>query len=85
MPRRVRLNELDAFFGDVDYPVERERLADEFDDVELVYADGEESLSTVLDRIEYDTFGSPGDLTTEIMNTVPVEGVGEPGQSEGEG
>ena len=85
MPRRVRLNELGEFFGDLDYPIRRDRLAEEFDDVELVYADGEESLPAVLDRIEYDTFESPGDLTTESMNTVPVEGVGEPGQSEGEG
>jgi len=85
MPRRVWLNELDEFFGDLDYPIDRARLADEFDDVELVYANGEESLPAVLDPIEYDTFESPGDLTREIMNTAPVEGVGEPGQSEGEG
>jgi len=85
MSRRVKLNELGEFFGQLEYPVARERLADEFDDVDLVYADGEESLPTLLDRIEYETFESPGDLTTEIMNTVPVEGVGEPGQSEGEG
>jgi len=48
-----------------------------------MYADGEQSSPTLFDRIQ--TFESRRDLTTEIMNGVPVEDVGEPEQSGGEG
>jgi len=50
---------------------------------DLMYADGEQSSPTLFDRIQ--TFESRRDLTTEIMNGVPVEDVGEPEQSGGEG
>jgi len=50
-----------------------------------VYADGTEPLAAVLDRIDDEQFESPDEAQSSIYNTIPVEGVGEPGQSEGEG
>ncbi|GGK66808.1 hypothetical protein [Haloarcula sebkhae] len=42
-------------------------------------------MQTVLDRIDDKQFDSPDEAQSSIYNTIPVEGVGEPGQSEGEG
>jgi len=50
-----------------------------------VYADGTEPLAAVLDRIDDEQFESPDEVQLSIYNIIPVEGVGEPGQSEGEG
>ncbi|MFB6073929.1 MAG: hypothetical protein ABEJ89_02835 [Haloarculaceae archaeon] len=85
MVRRVKLNELGALCADLSYPVDRDAAVERFDDVVLVYADGEEPLPDVLSRIATERFESPDDLTTAVMNVLPVEAVGEPGQSEGEG
>ena len=51
----------------------------------LQYADGSEPLDEVLGRLEDEQFASAEEVQSSIFNTVPVEGVGEPGQSEGEG
>jgi len=85
MTREVKLNELDVAFGGLQFPVDRETVADELDDVVLRYADGEEPLSDVLARVETQSFGDRDELENEIFNTLPVEAVGEPGQSESEG
>ena len=38
-----------------------------------------------LDRVETQSFADRDELENEIYNALPVEAVGEPGQSEGEG
>ncbi|MBX0295681.1 DUF5789 family protein [Haloarcula nitratireducens] len=85
MTREVKLNELTELLTDAEYPLEVETARSQFDDVELLYADGSEPLVDVLSRTESSTFESAEDAQTSIFNVVPVEGVGEPGQSEGEG
>ncbi|MCU4800808.1 hypothetical protein OB920_10540 [Halobacteria archaeon HArc-gm2] len=85
MTREVKLNELGVAFEGLQFPVERETVATELDDVVLRYADGEEPLPDVLDRVGARSFGDRDELENEIYNTLPVEAVGEPGQSEGEG
>lgn len=85
MPNMVKLNELDEALAGLHFPVERETVATELKDVVLVYADGEESLPDVLSRVEAQSFADRDELENEIYNTLPVEAVGEPGQSEGEG
>lgn len=85
MTRQVHLNELDAVLDDLEYPVALEDVRRSTPDVVLQYADGEESLQDVLDRIGTERFDSRDELASEVMNVLPVEAVGEPGQSEGEG
>ncbi|MDS0221689.1 hypothetical protein NDI54_10055 [Haloarcula sp. S1AR25-5A] len=85
MTRQVKLNELTALLETATYPLSVATARTEFNDVQLVYADGSESLPTVLDRINDEQFDSPDEAQSSIYNTIPVEGVGEPGQSEGEG
>ena len=85
MPTEVKLNELDEAVDGLRFPVERETVATELGDVVLVYADGEEQLADVLDRVQSQSFADQDELENEIYNALPVEAVGEPGQSEGEG
>ena len=85
MTREVHLNELTAVLEEVDYPISAEAIRTQFDDVTLLYADGSEQLSAVVDRIDEGEFESAEGVQSSIFNTIPVEGVGEPGQSEGEG
>ena len=85
MTPEVKLNQLDAVADRASYPLSRADARETFEDVRLVYADGGEPLVDVLDRVQEDQFESVEDLRGSILNAVPVEGVGEPGQSEGEG
>ncbi|MDS0280488.1 hypothetical protein [Haloarcula onubensis] len=85
MTRTIKLNELTEVLDTATYPLPVASARSTFDDVELVYADGSESLPAVLGRVGDDQFESVDDAQSSILNVVPVEGVGEPGQSEGEG
>jgi hypothetical protein len=85
MTREVKLNELDALVASETFPLSKATVRTAFGDVRLQYADGDELLVDVLDRIPDEQFDSVEDVRTSILNAVPVAGVGEPGQSEGEG
>lgn len=85
MPREVHLNEFDSLLEELSYPVDAATVRETYEDVVLVYADGEERLVDVLDRTASESFESPDDLSMEVFSELPVEAVGEPGQSEGEG
>jgi len=85
MVREVPLNESDELFEQLSYPVETPTVREHFGDVVFLYADGEEALPAVLDRMGTDRFASADELSMEIYSVLPVEAVGEPGQSEGEG
>jgi len=67
------------------YPISVATARQEFEDVRLVYADGTEPLAAALDRIGDERFDSPDEAQSSIYNSIPFEGVSEPGQSEGEG
>lgn len=79
------LNRLRTEIDSLSYPVSRDAAREELSDVTLLYADGEEPLADVVARSNEDTFDDPEDLEAEVYNNLPVEAVGEPGQSEGEG
>lgn len=84
MNREVKLNQLHAVIGELDYPITNAEACERFEDVTLVYADGEEALSDVVARSNVDEFDEVDGLETEIFNHLPVRAVGEPGQSEGD-
>lgn len=85
MDDAVRLNRLRSVIGPIQYPLSKEEARAQVGDVTLQYADGQEPLGAVLRRSNDDTFERVSDLEAEIYTNVPVEAVGEPGQSEGEG
>ncbi|PSP77123.1 hypothetical protein BRC81_10860 [Halobacteriales archaeon QS_1_68_20] len=84
MARRVKLSNVYALFEDLEYPA-REEAAGRFDDVTLTYAGGESNLGDVVSEAGSDEFGSDDELEEELYSVLPVEAVGEPGQSGGEG
>ncbi|WP_232687648.1 DUF5789 family protein [Halobacterium zhouii] len=85
MEHEVKLSDLRRELETLSYPVTQEEVVAAFDDVVLLYADGEEPLADVLGRANDDTFDDAEDLQTVVYNHLPTEAVGEPGQSEGEG
>jgi hypothetical protein len=85
MERTVKLNELTEVLATLSYPTTRAVARRELDDVRLQYADGDEPLTGVLERTPDTTFADADELESEIRANLPIEAVGEPGQSEGEG
>lgn len=85
MSNEVKLNQLLDLLKALEYPLSRDEARKEVDDVTLLYADGEEALAAVIARSNERSFETPGDLEAEVYANLPVEAVGEPGQSEGEG
>lgn len=79
------LNRLRTVLDSLDYPIPKEEAREALTDVTLLYADGDEPLADVVGRVNVEAFADLEDLETEIYNNLPVEAVGEPGQSEGEG
>lgn len=83
MASRVKLSNVQSVFGGLDYPATKSQVCDATDDVVLVMADGEERLSSVVERSQASEFVCADDLNSEVFMHLPIAAVGEPGQSEG--
>ncbi|WP_255150733.1 hypothetical protein [Halorarius halobius] len=84
MARTVKLSRLEATLGELSYPVDRATAAANLDDVTLLLADGEVNLGETVADLPSERFDSPDDLSADLYGALPVEAVGEPGQSEGD-
>lgn len=80
----VKIARVTSVLSEIKYPVDREAAAAAFDDTTLILADGEADLGELIGETGPDSFASADDLTTELHNVVPIEAVGEPGQSDGD-
>lgn len=85
MAEDVKLSHVDEVLDDLAYPITNDEARAELQGITLQFADGAERLSDVIARSSMEVFVSPGDLEAELYSNLPVEAVGEPGQSEGEG
>ncbi|MHC3438050.1 DUF5789 family protein [Natrialbaceae archaeon A-gly3] len=83
--RRVKLSRLETVLEDLEYPISRDRASTELEDVTLLLADGETNLGAVVSETGSESFDSVDGLVSEIYGGLPIEAVGEPFQSEGEG
>lgn len=81
----VKLSRVESLFEELTFPVAREHAAERFADVTLQFAGGEGNLGEYVAECPSETFDSPDDLFADLNVVLPVEAVGEPGQSEGEG
>ncbi|MFB6157885.1 MAG: hypothetical protein ABEJ34_08595 [Haloferacaceae archaeon] len=81
----VKLSRVESRFDELDYPVTRADAAATFDDVRVTFADGDANLGRLISEVGSDSFDGPDELVAELQNVVPVEAVGEPGQSDGDG
>jgi hypothetical protein len=85
MAKEVKLSRLRGLIDALDYPLSNEEAREELAGVRLLYADGDEPATAVIARSNEDTFEDAADLEAEIYGNLPIDAVGEPGQSEGEG
>lgn len=85
MGESVKLSNLESVLEDLDYPIAKDRVADQFDDVTLILAEGDVNLGDLVRDSSDDRFESTDDLSSEIFQLLPRNAVGEPYQSEGEG
>ncbi|WP_129116807.1 DUF5789 family protein [Halegenticoccus tardaugens] len=84
MPETVKLSRVESLFERLDYPTTRDAAAARFDDVTVLFADGEANLGRLVSETNSDAFDGPDELAAELNNALPIEAVGEPGQSEGD-
>lgn len=85
MSREVPLNRIRTVIDSFEYPITKQEVCEQVSDVTLSYADGTEPMADVVSRSNDDVFDDVEDLEEEVFNNLPVEAVGDPGQSEGEG
>ncbi|SFR46920.1 hypothetical protein SAMN04487947_1791 [Halogeometricum rufum] len=84
MNERINLSRLESRLEDLSYPVTRDDAAEELSDVTVQMADGEANLGALVSEVGGGAFTSPSDLYEDLQNTMPVEAIGEPGQSDGD-
>lgn len=84
MNQVVKLNELETILTDIEYPISRDTLIDEYGETTIQLADGTVDLDTIMHESSTEQFLSTDDITNELMSLLPRNAVGEPFQSEGD-
>jgi hypothetical protein len=84
MSDSVKLGRVQSRFEELSFPVTRDDAAAAFAETTVILADGEANLGVLISETQSDAFHSTDELEAELHNTLPVEAVGEPGQSEGD-
>lgn len=84
MTTEVLFTKLPTHLGELEYPITREDAATAFEDVTVLFADGEQNLGELIAATPSDRFDSATDLEADIHTVLPREAVGEPYQSEGD-
>ncbi|WP_380675756.1 hypothetical protein [Salinigranum sp. GCM10025319] len=84
METEIKLNTVLEQFEALDYPVDRETAAERFAGSTLLMADGETDLGGLIEQTHTRSFESAEDLFVELQTVLPIEAVGEPGQSDGD-
>ncbi|QZP38571.1 hypothetical protein [Halobaculum magnesiiphilum] len=80
----VKLSRVESLFEELEYPISRAEAAGEFGDTTVLFADGEGNLGRYISECPSEQFRSEEDLYEELQLALPIEAVGEPGQSEGD-
>ena len=84
MTEDIKLSRLETVLEAPTYPARREDLAADYAGTTVLYADGEEDLGALIERTTQASFEDAEDCFLAIQNALPIEAVGEPGQSEGD-
>ncbi|SFG13189.1 hypothetical protein SAMN04488063_1519 [Halopelagius inordinatus] len=84
MTEDVKLSRVESRLRELSYPISRSEAAAECSDVELQLADGEANLGAVIADTGSESFDGPNELYEEVQNALPIEALGEPGQSDGD-
>jgi hypothetical protein len=84
MQNNIKLSRVEPVLDDISYPTTRGDAAAAFDGVTLLLADGKANLGEVIRRTYSDEFADSRELFYELTMAMPIEAVGEPGQSDGD-
>jgi len=84
MTSKIRLSRAEDEFRDYSYPTAREDLADSCTGTTVLFADGDADLGDLVADIDQDRFESAEDAFAALQNVLPIEALGEPGQSDGD-
>ncbi len=84
MTDEIHLSRVQSEFAEHDYPVACDALAASCAGTTVLFADGEADLGELIADIDQDSFEGPGDAFAALQNVLPIEAVGEPGQSDGD-
>ena len=66
------------------YPAAREELVESCAGTTVLFADGDADFGALLEEIDQERFESPDDAFAALQNVLPIEALGEPGQSDGD-
>jgi hypothetical protein len=84
MTNRINLSRVEGEFEDYSFPTSRSDLVESCAGTTVLFADGDADLGELLADVEQERFESPQDAYTALQNVLPIEAVGEPGQSDGD-
>ena len=84
MTSEVNLSHVQDEFEGHSYPAARDDLAESCAGTTVLFADGDADLGQLLAEIEQERFENAEDAFTALQNVLPVEALGEPGQSDGD-
>ena len=84
MAETIKLRQLPERLEELSYPISRDDAAVATRETTITYADGEGNLGTLSGETSADSYSNADDLFSELQNVMPVEAVGEPGQSDGD-
>jgi hypothetical protein len=84
MTAEIHLSRVESALDDHAYPADRGALAESFAGTTVLLADGEADLGALLSETGERRFETAEDAFVALQNVLPIEAVGEPGQSDGD-
>ena len=84
MTDEINLSRLEPTLEDHEYPADREALTASFAGTTVLFADGDADLGDLVADVDQETFASAADAVAALQNVLPIEALGEPGQSDGD-
>lgn len=84
MNTEVHLSHIAETFQSYEYPIDRATLADACGGITVLFADGDADLGELVRETTHPRFESADDAFVALQNVLPIEAVGEPGQSDGD-
>ena len=84
MTNEITLSRVEDEFEGYSFPADRRDLSESCAGTTVLFADGDADLGELLAEIDQERFESPEDAYVALQNVLPIEAVGEPGQSDGD-
>jgi hypothetical protein len=84
MSDEINRSRPESTLADRAYPADRGALADSVAGTTVLFADGDADLGDLLAEVDQARFEGAADAHAALQNVLPIEALGEPGQSDGD-